>query len=706
MSIGAIIQNSYSGLATSQAALRTISHNIANVNTPGFARLQTQLSSVTLGGIGSGVRVAQITRAADRFLEQHALSATSDSVRAQVVADFQGRMQSLLGDPSAQSGIAGRINSIQSALGALALNPADLTHARAVVSEIQGFFDEAERVSADIGALRADASTQLADTVTTINGLLERVRVLNGQVIRARVTGGDETGAAEQRAQTLQELSQLVDISSAEQNDGSIHILTRSGQTLLDIGARRLDYASPGAVGSDVNASAIKISTVNPQTGVVQASNAVLDTEASGGRVRALIDVRDKELPALQSSLGELTRVLANELNRAHNANSAAPAPPSLSGRQTGLGSLDRAGFTGKTNFAVVNSQGILLAKTTIDFASLGPSATITDVVTAINSGLGGAATAQFNNSVFSFASNSNATGVAVVEDSAQPGSRGGQGFSQFFGLNDLVRGAQPSNFDTGVVLGDAHGFGAGETLEFEVRDSNNRLLKSQTLTITGTNFSTLLNDLNAPGGIGDAIQFGLDANGKLTTTPRPGVNSPTIRVVSDSTNRNGTGVTLSNFFGLGATVLTDGARGQNIRSDIASNASLLASSKVDIALPVGNFVLGRGDFRGASALQNVFSQSYSFGAAGGLAATQTSLANYTGAIIGDSAVRAAQAEQLAQDSQALATGATEQRDSAIGVNLDEELGNLLIFQTSYNASARMMSAAKELYDTLLSLVD
>ncbi len=706
MSIGAIIQNSYSGLATSQAALRTISHNIANVNTPGFARLQTQLASVTLGGVGSGVRVAQITRAADRFLEQHALSATSDSARASVSADFQGRIQSLLGDPSSQSGIAGRINSLQNALGALGLNPADITHARAVVSETQGFFDEAGRVSADIGALRTDASNQIADTVTTINGLLERVRVLNGQVIRARVTGSDETGAAEQRAQALQQLSQLVDISSVEQNDGSLHILTRSGQTLLDIGARRLDYASPGAVGSDVNASAIKISTVNPQTGAVQATNAILDAEASGGRVRALIDVRDRELPALQSSLGELSRVLANELNRAHNANSTVPAPTLLSGRQTGLSSLESAGFTGRTHFAVVNSQGTLLAKTTIDFASLGPAATISDVVNAINTGLGGAATAQFNNGVFSLASNSNAAGVAVIEDSGQPGSRGGQGFSQFFGLNDLVRGARPSNFDTGVAANNAHGFGVGETIEFEVRDANNRLLKSQSLTISGSNFSALLSDLNAAGGIGDVLQFSLNANGKLIPTPRAGVSTANLRVVSDSTSRNGTGVTLSDFFGLGATVIADGARGQNVRSDIAGNASLLASAKVDISQSVGTFVLGRGDFRGAAALQNVFSQNFSFGAAGGLAAIQTSLANYTGALIGDSAVRAAGAGQLAQDAQALATSAAEQRDSAIGVNLDEELGNLLIFQTSYNASARMISAAKELYDTLLSLVD
>jgi len=38
MTISAIINNSLTGLFTSQAALRTISDNVSNVNTPGYAR--------------------------------------------------------------------------------------------------------------------------------------------------------------------------------------------------------------------------------------------------------------------------------------------------------------------------------------------------------------------------------------------------------------------------------------------------------------------------------------------------------------------------------------------------------------------------------------------------------------------------------------------------------------------------------------------
>jgi flagellar hook-associated protein 1 len=44
----------------------------------------------------------------------------------------------------------------------------------------------------------------------------------------------------------------------------------------------------------------------------------------------------------------------------------------------------------------------------------------------------------------------------------------------------------------------------------------------------------------------------------------------------------------------------------------------------------------------------------------------------------------------------------SQMRDSVSGVNLDEELTNLVKFQRSYQAAAKLISTADELYQTLL----
>ncbi|WP_156493689.1 flagellar basal body rod C-terminal domain-containing protein, partial [Oleiphilus sp. HI0125] len=41
-------------------------------------------------------------------------------------------------------------------------------------------------------------------------------------------------------------------------------------------------------------------------------------------------------------------------------------------------------------------------------------------------------------------------------------------------------------------------------------------------------------------------------------------------------------------------------------------------------------------------------------------------------------------------------------RDSIAAVNLDEEAGKLVQFQAAYNASAQVVSVARDLFDTLL----
>jgi len=44
-------------------------------------------------------------------------------------------------------------------------------------------------------------------------------------------------------------------------------------------------------------------------------------------------------------------------------------------------------------------------------------------------------------------------------------------------------------------------------------------------------------------------------------------------------------------------------------------------------------------------------------------------------------------------------------RESQSGVSLDEEMTNLIKFQKAYSASARMITTASEMLDTILAMV-
>ena len=73
------------------------------------------------------------------------------------------------------------------------------------------------------------------------------------------------------------------------------------------------------------------------------------------------------------------------------------------------------------------------------------------------------------------------------------------------------------------------------------------------------------------------------------------------------------------------------------------------------------------------------------------------------GGVVEKVGVRTRQSQLDQSASKVLLEQTTAQRDSTSGVNLDEEAGNLIRFQAAYNASAKVMSVAQELFTTLLN---
>jgi flagellar hook-associated protein 1 FlgK len=93
------------------------------------------------------------------------------------------------------------------------------------------------------------------------------------------------------------------------------------------------------------------------------------------------------------------------------------------------------------------------------------------------------------------------------------------------------------------------------------------------------------------------------------------------------------------------------------------------------------------------------------FGAAGDLAAVQMTVSRYASEFGGSIGRKAAGAESKRDAAAAVANEAMARRQSVEGVNIDEELVRLTTYQQAFNASARMIQAANELFDTLVQMV-
>jgi len=694
-----------SGLQTAQAQLRVTSDNIANVNTPGYVRkVADQGALVTTAGRGAGVDVMRTRLATDRFLQAASLSANADAASANVRYELYDQIQTRFGDPSGDNGFFAQIDKLFASYATLAESPTSSAARQDTVYKTQAMFNEASAIAAQIQSARQEADGRLQSAVETINPLLEQIDKLNKSIASGSATNQDVTGAQNAQLSLINQLSQYMDVKVEPRANGGVTLRTGAGTTLVGEGAATLSYQSAGTVGATTAFSDILITEPS-------GTRWPLLDGVTSGEIRGLVELRDKDAPAAAARLGELTAKLADELNRAHNANSAVPAPTSLTGRNTGQ-SLENAlaGFTGRTTITAVDANGVVQASAEVVFSGgtmtiNGVAADPTTFLAELNNQLGGEATVSFSGGRLQM-QGQNGNGIAIADDATSPSDKGGRGFSHWFGLNDLVSTSTPRFYETGLSLTSEHGFDAGENLTFRIAGESGSRLRDITVAVpagTGT-MGELLTALNDPvTGVGRYGAFSLDASGKMSFKSYE-AGGTTMSIVNDATTQDPSGLSMSQLFGLGETGATR-AGAYTVRSDIQQDPSKLALAQLNLSAAAGTSALSKNDGRGALALADAGKKNVVFGAAGGNAGGTKTLTAYAADFAGDIGGKAAAAKTRSETAEALATEAESRRSSAEGVNMDEELVNMTTFQQAYNASARLIQASKDMYDTLLGML-
>jgi flagellar hook-associated protein 1 FlgK len=444
-----------------------------------------------------------------------------------------------------------------------------------------------------------------------------------------------------------------------------------------------------------------------------------LSGHVDSGKLFGLLDLRDRILPEVATELAELTAGAADALNLAHNNSASYPAPQILAGRNTGLVAADLHNFTGATTLAVTGAGGDLVKRIDIDFdagtlsvdggAAAAIGTTVGSLTTAINAALGGDGTASFANGALTLAAANANNGLATLQDETAPSERGGRGFSHFFGLNDLVSSTRPGFFETGLSGGDAHQFATGTSLTFQIKTPDGRSAGTVNIPmVTGETFADAVTALNnSVTGLGRYATYSLDADGKLSSVPKSGYADFDLTLTSDDTSRSGSAVSFSQIFGVGLSATAGRAGIFSVSNSVRSDSSKLALGQLNItaATVAGDLVLTSGDARGGQLLQSAMTTVRRFDAAGSINSANSSLQDYAARLAGSIGSRAARAESEAASADVLRSTAQTKRSNVEGVSLDEELASMTIYQQSYNASARMLQAAKEMTDALMSIV-
>ncbi|HEX5264317.1 MAG TPA: flagellar basal body rod C-terminal domain-containing protein, partial [Phenylobacterium sp.] len=323
----------------------------------------------------------------------------------------------------------------------------------------------------------------------------------------------------------------------------------------------------------------------------------------------------------------------------------------------------------------------------------------------SLNTALGTSGSATFTNGALSIAA-TGGNGVAIDQGTS---SKIGQGFSQFFGLNDLITSSGVSTYDTGLTLSDANGFTPGDTITLRLSSPDGKPLRDVTVAVPPAGSPTMGDLVNALNnnttGVGLYGAFTLDAQGGLSFTGAPPQNAQ-LSVVQDTTQRGVGGPSISQLFGLGVGPRSLRAGSYSVNPVVAADPDKLALGKLDLSVAAGQPAINPGDGQGALALSQAGLTPILFKTAGDQGTVNMTLDAYAAQLGGGIGRDAATAEAQKTNATAVKTEADARRQTVEGVNIDEELVSLTTYQQAFSANARMIQATKDMFDILAGLIN
>lgn len=313
MGLSTALGAALSGLSASQRGLDLVATNVANAGTPGYTKKTLVTEASIAGGVTNGVRVSDVRRELDVYLQKQLRSETAGAAYANTRASYLERLEGIFGTPGGTLSLDTAVNSFGSALDALAASPDDPSVQGAALAEAKALAEQLNAASRDVQDLRGQADQSISDAVTAANEALQTVERYSRQIVEAKARGEATADLEDLRDAAVDTLSSLMDVRVEPVSNGDIRLRTPGGMTLYEGEAATLSFTPSGSV-SPESAYGAGLSGVTLTRPSGQSVDLLATGELRSGSIRALADLRDTALTQAQSQLDELAANLAQAL--------------------------------------------------------------------------------------------------------------------------------------------------------------------------------------------------------------------------------------------------------------------------------------------------------------------------------------------------------------------------------------------------------
>ena len=654
------------GVRSSSELLQTTSKNITNVNTEGYVRERTEFTTMVDNQVGRG----ETYRLLNEFAQSQLNRDTSNKSFFDQFVTEANRVDTIFSEESnnLSTGINSLFNNVQEALN----QPSSTVARSLVMTDAQSLVDQMDRLSGIVLEQQGIVNEQLEIFSEEANSLIQNINTLNQEiaVVNGTNNASDASSIYNQRDLAIRELSELVDIETLDGPNGETLVFMGSGESLvMENGTFNLFSLSGDP---DPN---FKELTLDVNGG--KAVPLEIDATKLKGKIGGLLAFRDDILVPAQNQIGQMGLAIADAFNEQNKL--GMDANGELGGDIFNIPTVGAYAYQANTGGASLTA--------TLE-AGKGSELPASDFIVTYTANANEVSIQPIDNKGEPIGSASLATippsGVIDSDDITS---------GESFGLQIDVAGTGNTgdqfqiklNSEAATSISLATSRGEDLALASPIRTANSidnvgtaTISAGEVTSVTSGGFNTTPGLANGDITLvktGTANEYQItDANGTTTFTVTPPAEGVLAQAGAPYSNYGfdfdiegtpATGDTFTLEFNEGG--FDDNRNGLKL-ADL-QNGELVRKNVVTTATADNH---------------ETFNQAYS------------GLVSDIGVVTGQAITSASAFDALAEQSEAW-------YESLSGVNLDEEAANLLRFQQSYSASAQVLAAAQEVFDTLLS---
>lgn len=311
MSVDLILTGKY-GVLNSQKLLNATSNNINNVNTDGYVRKETQTYTSC---VDWGVGATYTRRVYDQYVQRQMFTDTGTKAYYSAYKEGMDTADKVLSDSTMS--IANAATSVFDELSTAVNNPTSSANRSAAKAQLENLVERANSANNSMLESLNTVNNQISDNVNDINSLTESICKINDQIRTLSISDNATNNEIymqmlDERDRLINNLSSYVGLNVKVQQDGTYEVYMDSGMLLAngDVYAKLTQEQNK----FDVTKSDIYLTYDSIYDSGKDKSHVKLSSDNIGGSLGGYLN-STKEIRATMRELGKAMVSLADALN-------------------------------------------------------------------------------------------------------------------------------------------------------------------------------------------------------------------------------------------------------------------------------------------------------------------------------------------------------------------------------------------------------